>query len=328
MSQRYIDIFNHCLPPSYVEACRRCLKKTLVMFERAVKTPGMCDPEERIQIMDAFPSYRQILSLSSPAPEAIASANESPELARVGNDALADWCQKWPELFPGFIANLPLNNPEASKEEARRAITELGALGVQVYTHINGQPIDKPEYLQILESLAALDKPVWLHPLRPSTYADYPGESVSKYDLWWSFGWPHETSICAGRLVFSGLFDRYPNLKIITHHAGGTIPMMEGRLDGGMKSLGERYAPEHMHAAETELQEKPLDAFRRFYADTATFGSRIGIDAALGFFGERKTLFATDFPFAGISESIDSVQDLSPAVLHQNAEELFGLQLT
>ena len=103
--------------------------------------------------------------------------------------------------------------------------------------------------------------------------------------------------------------------------------MMEGRLDGGLKSLGERYAPEHMHAAETDLKEKPLDAFRRFYADTATFGSRIGIDAGLAFFGEHKTLFATDFPFAGIGESIDAVQGLSNTVLFQNAEKLFGLQV-
>ena len=323
-----IDIFNHCLPSQYVEACQRSLHKPLAMFERAVAVAGMCDPEERIRIMDAFPGYRQILSFSSPSPEAIASSVDSPELAQIGNDALANWCQSWPESFPGFVASLPMNNPDAAITEARRAVVELGALGVQVYTHVNGQPLDRPSYLKIIEYVAELNCPIWLHPLRPSVYADYPVESVSKFDLWWSFGWPHETSVCAGRLVFSGLFDRFPDLKIITHHGGGTIPMMEGRLDSGMKSLGTRYEPEHAHAADTDLQETPIEAFRRYYADTATFGSRIGIDAAIAFFGEKKTLFATDFPFAGIAESLASVKGLSDGILYKNAEKLFGLQVS
>ena len=128
--------------------------------------------------------------------------------------------------------------------------------------------------------MAELDRPVWLHPLRSSHLPDYPDESISKYDLWWAFGWPHETGICAGRLVFSGLFDRCPDLKVITHHGGGTIPMVEGRIESGLKALGTRYAPGDRRAAETPLKESPIDAFRRFHADTATFGSRIAIDAA------------------------------------------------
>ena len=80
--------------------------------------------------------------------------------------------------------------------------------------------------------------------------------------------------------------------------------------------------PEHLHAADTDLQEKPVEAFRRFYADTATFGSRIGIDAAIAFFGEGKTLFATDFPFAGIAESLASVEGLGREILYENAEKL------
>ena len=328
MSDRYLDIYNHCLPPAYVEACRRCLAKPLVMFDRATRVPGMSDLEERIQIMDAFPGYQQILSLSSPSPEAIASAEQSPELARIGNDAVANWCQHHRDRFPGFVATLPLNHAEAAMKEADRAVNELGALGIQVYTHVNGLPLDRPEFLQILEYMAEIDRPVWLHPLRPSSYADYPGETISKYDLWWAFGWPHETSVCAGRLVFSGIFDRCPDLKIITHHAGGTIPMMEGRLTGGLESLGSRYAPEQADAAKTDLQEKPIDAFRRFYADTATFGSRIGIDAGVAFFGANRMFFASDFPFAGIEESIEAAQGLGEDILYRNAENLLGVPVS
>lgn len=319
-----IDVFNHCLPPEFVTACRSALKKPLVMFDRAAEMPGMCDIEERFRIMDAFPGYRQILSLGSPAVEAIAGPYKSPELARIGNDLQAEWVSKHPDRFPGFIASLPMNNPAAAGEEARRAIEELGAVGIQLYTNINGAAIDQPFVFDLLGLMAELDKPVWLHPLRPSTAADYPGETVSKYDIWWAFGWPHETSVCATRLVFAGVFDRWPNLRIITHHAGGTIPMMEGRLDAGLALMGKRYPPEHADAAQTDLKEKPVDAFRRFYADTATFGSRNAVACGAGFFGEERMLFASDFPFAGIGEALASVEGKSEKIMWKNAQQLLG----
>ena len=322
MADVLIDIFNHCLPTRYIEACRSHMAGPMVMFDRAVVMPGMSNLDERRRIMDSFEGYRQLLSLASPAPESIAGPSVSPELVRIGNDCLAEWCDRDPIRFPGFVASLPMNHPEAAILEARRALSELGAVGVQVYTHVNGLPLDRPEYLAVLEMLAQLNSPVWLHPLRSSRQSDYPDESISKFDLWWAFGWPHETSVCAGRLVFSGLFDRCPDLKIITHHAGGTIPMVEGRLDSGLAVLGTRYAPEEQQAAETPLQEPAIEAFRRFHADTATFGSRLGIEAAMAFFGSQQMYFATDFPFAGIERSIRSVEGLPANIQSGNAAAL------
>jgi len=322
-----IDAFNHCLPPDFVTACRRALTKPLVMFDRAVEMPGMGDLEERFQIMDQFEGYQQILSLGSPAVEAIAGPGESPELARIGNDAQAKWCQDYPDRFPGFIASLPMNNPAASLEEAKRAISDLGAVGVQVYTHVNGKPLDRPEFLEIFALMAELKRPVWLHPLRASTVADYPGEEVSKYDIWWAFGWPHETSVCCSRLVFAGIFDRWPDLKVITHHAGGTIPMMEGRLGPGLDLMGDRYPPQHADAAQTELKERPLDAFRHFYADTATFGSKLAVEAGAAFFRENQILFASDFPFAGIGESLAASEGMNETVMTGNATAVLNAKL-
>ena len=317
-----IDIFNHCLPPRYIEACRSNMTKPMVMFERAVQMPGMSNLDERRRIVDTFPGYQQFLSLASPAPESIAGPDASPDLVRIGNDCLAEWCQNDRHRFPGFIASLPMNHPDAALTEARRAVIELGAVGVQVYTHVNGAPMDRPQHLAVFELMAQLDRPVWLHPLRLSRSPDYPDESISKFDLWWAFGWPHETSVCAGRLVFSGLFDRHPNLRIITHHGGGTLSMLEGRIASGLKALGTRYAPGDLHAAETPLKEAPIDAFRRFHADTATFGSRIAIDAATSFFGSDQMYFASDFPFASIEESLQAAEGLSDEILSQNAKRL------
>lgn len=321
-----LDIFNHCLPPEFVAACRAALSKPLVMFERATEMPGMCDLEERLRIMDGFPEYRQILSLASPTVEAIAGPETSPELARIGNDAMAAWCRAHPDRFPGFIASLPMNNPEAALVEARRAVNDLAALGVQIYTHINGAPIDQPRVMELFGLMVELARPIWLHPLRASSVADYPGEEISKYDLWWAFGWPHETSVAAGRLVFAGIFDKWPELVVITHHAGGTIPMMEGRLDAGLALMGTRYPPEHAEAAQTDLAERPIQAFRRFHADTATFGSRLAVEAGISFFGREKMMFASDFPFAGIAESLRATEGMGGAIHEGNAKRILGLK--
>lgn len=321
-----IDVFNHCLPQRYVAACKSCQTKPLVMFDRAVKMPGMSDCNQRLEIMNNFPGYRQILSLSSPSPEIITTPEKAPDLARIGNETMADWCAENPNYFPGFVATLPLNHPEAALHEADYAIRELGALGIQLYTHVNGLPLDRPEFLALFEKMAELDRPVWLHPLRSSAQEDYLGEGISKYDLWWAFGWPHETSVCAGRLVFAGIFDRWPGLKIITHHAGGTIPMMEGRLRHGLKDPSSRYAPDQKKAIRRELKMEPVEAFRKFYADTATFGSLLAIEAGLSFFGTDHCLFATDFPFAGIEESLTAAEGMPRAIFETNAKRVLNLQ--
>ncbi len=292
-----IDVFCHVLPPEYCDAANRAAKRPLHMFARAQEIEVMVNLDARRRVMDRFPGYRQIPSLASPPPEMITTPDESPDLARRANDALAEMVRGDPERFPSFVATLPLNNPDASLREIDRAVGELGAAGVQVYTSVEGKPLDQPELLSLIEHAAKLDRAVWLHPIRAMSVPDYPGEECSRYDLWWALGWPYETSVAMGRLVFSGLFDRHPDLVLITHHAGGMIPMMEGRLDSGLDLLGTRATPATAHVNDTQLKEKPIDAFRRFHADTASFGSRCTIECGQSFFGTDRLLFATDMPF-------------------------------
>jgi hypothetical protein len=98
--------------------------------------------------------------------------------------------------------------------------------------------------------------------------------------------------------------------------------MNEGRIEHGLRALGTRYAPEDAHAAETSMKGAPIEGFRRFHADTATFGSRIGIDAARSFFGDHQMYFASDFPFAGIKEAIRAAEGLPESILSENATAL------
>ena len=292
-----IDVFCHWLPRPYLDAVLTHSGKRLHMLERAGQIPVMVDLEARFTVMDQFEEYRQIPSLASPPIEAVADPSTAVDLARIANDTQAEMVECHPDRFPGFVASLPMNNPEAALEEAQRATEELGALGVQVFTNVNGQPLDEPPFLELFETMGELQKPIWLHPARGMNRPDYPTEKVSKYDLWWALAWPLETSLAMGRLVFSGLFDRYPDLVIVTHHAGGIIPMMEGRLGPGLEMLGTRNPPELADSVSTPLKERPLDAFKRFYADTATFGSQAAIECGLAFFGSERLMFGSDMPF-------------------------------
>jgi predicted TIM-barrel fold metal-dependent hydrolase len=297
MAQEVIDIFCHWAPPAYCTAALRTCARPLRMLERAAAMPVMTDLAARFRVMDTFPGYRQVPSLVSPPLECIASPRQSPDLARLANDLMAETAAAHRDRFPGFVAVLPMNHPEALLEEARRAVTELGASGVQVFTNVDGRPLDAPEVFPLFGQMAELDRPVWLHPARGAVSPDYPGEPHSKYECWWALGWPYETSLAMYRLVFAGLFDRWPGVKVITHHGGGLIPMVEGRLGPGMAQYGTRTPEEWREREQTPLHGTPLPAFRRFYTDTATFGSQAALTCALAFFGIDRMLFASDMPF-------------------------------
>ena len=120
-----------------------------------------------------------------------------------------------------------MNNVPAALEEMDRAIAKLGAKGMQIFTNVNGRPLDEPEFFRIFERMSkTYDLPIWVHPTRTAKFADYPTEQKSKYEIWWLFGWPYETSAFMARLVFSGMFDKLPKLKIITHHLGAMAPLL------------------------------------------------------------------------------------------------------
>jgi aminocarboxymuconate-semialdehyde decarboxylase len=328
-----IDVFCHCLPPRFCQAVERLGGPPPVMFEKAREIRAMVDVEARLRVMDQFPGYRQVLSLASPTLEALAGPDRSPELARVGNDALMEMAAGLSDRFVGFIASLPMNNPDAATAEADRAVRQLGAAGLQLYTNVNGHPLDEPAYLAVVEHLAALGRPVWLHPIRPPSVTDYPSETVSRYDLWWAFGWPYETSVAMCRLAFAGLFDRWPDFVVITHHVGGILPMMDGRIASGLDLVGWRNPPE---IVTPNLKEPPLDALRRFHADTASFGSRAAIECGRSFFGVDRLLFGTDMPFdpergpGFIRATLEAIRqmDLSDAerraILSGNARRVLG----
>jgi len=332
-----LDIFNHIFPRAYYDRMLKVLPDGKDMHKRVREIPSIVDLGERFRIMDRFDDYAQVISLGSPPIEAFGPPALSCDMARLANDGMAELVSRHPDRFPGFVASLPMNDPEGLLREAVRAVGELGAVGVQVFTNVLGRPLTAPETLPLFDLMADLDRPIWMHPARGADFADYRGEKKSHYEIWWTFGWPYETSAAMAHMVFAGLFDRLPELKIITHHMGGMIPYFEGRVGPGWDLLGTRTSDEDYTVLLKSLKKRPLDYFRMFYADTALFGAKAATECGLKFFGHERTLFASDAPFdpergaAYIRWTIELIDqlDLTPAqryaIYEGNARKLLKL---
>jgi predicted TIM-barrel fold metal-dependent hydrolase len=296
-----LDIFPHIFPKEFFERMKEIAGRNpslAAALKRWMHIPVLWDLDRRIKMMKKWPGYQQVLTLSMPAIEFLGDENETPALARLANDGMAEIVAKHPDLFPCFVASLPMNNVPACLEEMDRAIGKLGAKGIQIFTNVNGRPLDEPEFFPIFERMAKkYDLPIWVHPSRTAKWPDYPTEQKSKYEIWWLFGWPYETSAFMARMVFSGMFDKLPNLKIITHHLGAMVPFLANRVGYGMDQFGSRTSDEDYEGLRKSMKKRPVDYFKMFNNDTSINGWASGIRCGLDFFGKQKVLFGTDCPF-------------------------------
>ena len=296
-AMRKIDIFTHIYPGAFYDKLMRVAGDFKDVGKRSRGVPMLYDLDERFRVMDRFQDYQQILSLPTPPLEVMGNPAEAADLARLANDGMAELVAQYPDRFAGFVASLPFNDPDGSVREARRAMDDLGARGIQIFSNIQGKPISAPEFLPIFETMASYDLPLWLHPYRGAAWSDYPTEETSQFEVWWTFGWPYDTSVAMARIVFAGLFDRFPGLKIISHHMGAMVPYFEGRVGHGWDQLGARTSDQDLSLVLKRLEKRPIDYFRMFYADTALMGAFDGTVCGLGFFGVDHVLFASDAPF-------------------------------
>lgn len=308
-----IDIYCHIYPDRFFREMTKVSPRLENLGKRLRGVTKLFDLDARFHEMDEFGDYRQIVSLPNPPIEDIAAGETAQMLARVGNDAMAELCARHPDRFPTFVAAVALTDVAGAIEEAKRAIDQLGARGVQIFTHVAGRPLDVPAFQPFFATMAEYDLPIWLHPARTASMPDYPAEQKSRFEMWWCFGWPYDTSVAMTRLVFSGLFDRHPGIKIITHHLGGMIPYFDGRVGAGLQVLGARTSDEDYSQVLPSLKRPHLDYFHAFYGDTALFGGRHGLSCGLDFFGHDHVVFATDTPLGPIRPTIDAVDRLGLA---------------
>ena len=189
-----------------------------------------------------------------------------------------------------------MNNIEASLAETDRAVKELGARGVQMFTNAAGKPLSGVEFRPLFARMVAHDLPVWIHPMRAAQFSDYASEPASEAEIWFSFGWPYETTACMTRLIYSGIFDEMPALKIVSHHMGGMIPYFSGKIQLGFRQIFFGAPDRNPAAVDAGLKRHPLDYYKMLYADTA-LGEVAPTRCGHAFFGTDRCVFATDAPF-------------------------------
>lgn len=325
-----IDIYTHIYPPAYRTRWEQAAPDLKDLGKRMASVTEVHDLDARFRAMDQVDDYRQVISLPGPPLEAITTPEVGTELAAIANDTMAELVEKHPDRFVGFVAAVALHNVDGALAEARRAVEELGARGVQIYSNVGGHPLDEEQFQGLFDLMAGTGLPIWLHPARPARVKDYAAEERSRYEMWWALGWPYDTSVAMARLALTGLFDRHPKLKIITHHCGGMIPFFEGRLDIGLENLGGRTSDEDYSNVLSSLKRPHAEYFKMYYADTAMFGSHIGTRCAIEYFGVEHMVFASDCPFASIPEAVAALSrvGVDPAGLERifrtNAEALMN----
>ena len=260
-------------------------------------------PEESAEVASKAGIETQLLALSIPNVY-MNDATMSRDLAQMANDAYAGIRQKFPGKFL-VLASVPLNFPDLAIAELERAIGKLKMNGVVLGTNIAGKPLSSPEFFPFYERVNELRVPIVIHPMSPPRTDDDDEFFVTPL-----VGYLFETTAAVARMVFAGIFERFPNIPLILPHLGGAIPYIQGRLDSGYRN----HPP-----CRKNISKPPSHYFKDFYYDSVSFNVA-ALRCALEVAGPEHLVFGTDFPFQPlesirlINESIDAL-GLSPAAL-------------
>ena len=313
-SGMYIDIAAHILTPKFKKRYLELAPETKNHTE--MTKPAVSDLEVRLRFMDRYPRVLQVLTVANlPIERYIKETADAVELARIGNDELADIVLRYPDKFLGAAAILPMNDVNEACKEAERALKECGLLGIELFTRINGISVADERFEPIFKIANDFGVPIWIHPTNnPLVERESP-----------LFGWEYELATSMELLVEAGIYQKFPDIRIIIHHAGSLIPLFAGRI----KYLHQSHALPHV--------SKRWEDFHKFYVDTALYGNTYGLMDSYSFFGAQRLLFGTDAPLGpkwgmteGTIESIDRMDitdEEKRMIFKQNALDMFCLVL-
>jgi len=318
-----IDIHAHLFDRAYLDAMVRdmALEKTIsasgqTMLRRNGYTymwwrESFFDIDHRLRVMDQQGIDMRALSLSSPSVYDWPVARQIP-MARHINDVTAGLVREHPGRFLG-IGTLPLGDIDASLAELDRLTGELGMRGVMIGSNVAGMQLNDPRFEPIWARIDALRLPVFEHPMFP------PNVGQEEFELPLRLGFVFDTTTCVTRLIYSGIFERYPNFPYIMAHTGGTLLMLLQRLDNGYQLFAD---------CRKYIRKPPSEYAKRLYYDTASFHAP-SILMAHQIVGVEHILFGSDEPLIGADTKL--IEDLpisdtdKACVLGGNAARLFGL---
>jgi 5-carboxyvanillate decarboxylase len=277
--------------------------------------------EKRIHDMDISGIDKQVLSLTAPGVQVFDSATAN-SLAISSNDQLAAAIRKYPERFAGLAAVAP-QDPKAAAKEMERGIRKLGLHGVIINSHTNGEYLDDPKYWEIFEAAQALNAAIYIHPQTP------PPDMVMPY-LKRGFeraimGFAHEVSVHILGLITSGVFDRFPKLKIVIGHGGEGLPYMLYRIDYMYENARYPFMK--------KVNKLPSDYMKEnIYITTSGLPWAPAITMAQSVLGMDRVLYAMDYPYQFVPEEVTLTDNfpISAAdkkkLFQLNAEKVFSLQ--
>lgn len=275
--------------------------------------------ELRLREMDKYGLDYVILSQTGPGVQVEKEPKTAIRRAKENNDFLAERIKRHPDRFGGF-ATLPMQVPAEAVKELERAVKELGFKGALVNGHSNGVYYDAPEYDVFWAKLEELDVPLYLHPFdsyeAPHFYKDHPEIAGA------TWGWGVETATHALRILFAGVFDRFPNVKLILGHMGEGLPFQRWRFDS-------RFA---VYSHGVQLQHPPSTYIgRNILITTSGVCSEPTLIGAIGEMGADAVLFSVDYPYestelaANFIEQADLPAEIKAKVCYKNAEHIFKL---
>ena len=246
---------------------------------------------DRLQTLDDSGVSVQVISVAGAGADLL-SKEESPDFAKKYNDVMANKISAYPGRFKVF-AHLPTPAPEAAADELERTVNTYGFCGAMISGLTNGKFLDNPKYAPIFERAQQLDVPIYLHPgLPPQTvvdayYSNLPKAAGTILSIA-GWGWHSETAIHVLRLIVSGIFDKYPRLKMIIGHMGEMLPMMMARCDN-------MFQPGQTGANERSISQTLRD---QVYITTSGIFTQPPLMAAIETFGVDNIMFSVDYPFS------------------------------
>jgi len=280
--------------------------------------------ERRLRDMDETGIAKQLLLLTSPGVQ-VFDVDTGTALARSTNDQLAEAIRRHPDRYAGLAAIAP-QDPQQAARELERGVRELGLKGAVINSHIRGEYLDNPKFWEIFEAAEALDVPIYLHPSTPSPAMIRPFiESGLDGAV---FGFAVETGLHMLRIVVSGVFDRFPKLRMVAGHLGEGLPYWFFRIDfmHGASVRAGRYP------SLKPLKRKASEYLREnFYYTTSGMAWQPPILYAQSVLGVDRVLYAMDYPYQFVPEEVIvtdelPISDADKKKLYQlNAERVFGL---
>ncbi len=274
---------------------------------------GMFDLDGRLREMDTKAIDMRVLSVSTPNVYEWRGERQV-EMARYLNDVTSDIVRRHPDRFGG-LASLPLDDVDASLSELDRITGELGLHGVMIGSNIAGQPGNHPRFEPIWARVDALQLPVFEHPMFPAHTED-----MEEYELPLRVGFVFDTTLAVSRMIYGGIFERYPNFPYIMAHTGGALLMILERLDNGFRLFPDCRA---------HIDRLPSEYAKNLYYDTASFYGP-ALVMAHSIVGADHILWGSDDPFIGADtghvDSLSIPASDKAKILGANAARLLGLK--